>query len=232
MGSRTAMAAPSPTTTTTVFRTAATSVPTGRKPSTTTATRMAARILGPSWSAWVRKTARFCLAENINFHTRAGGKSQLTTNGNMMVALVARVLAGHVEVSKVRIEVRGKEASREVTQERGEVVLSALVKHGIDPSRLRVIGLGPGPSRVDFVIESRSRGCGRAPRSSCSSRPRRARWALVWPGCASCGTAYEDGGRRFAVGRGPPVQSSPRPASRRSLPPSPHPLLSVTRFVS
>ena len=111
---------------------------------------------GPELVRLGEKDDKIYLAENINFHTRAGGKPQLTTNGNMMVALVARVLAGHVEVSKVRIEVRGKEASREVTQERGEVVLSALVKHGIDPSRLRVIGLGPGPSRVDFVIESRT----------------------------------------------------------------------------
>jgi hypothetical protein len=95
------------------------------------------------------------LAENINFHTGAGGKPQLTMNGNMMVALVARVLKGHVEVSKVRIEVHGKDANKEVTQERGEVVLAALVKNGIDAGRLKVAGLGAGPNRVDFFIESR-----------------------------------------------------------------------------
>jgi OmpA-OmpF porin, OOP family len=97
------------------------------------------------------------LSENINFHTGAGGKPQLTMNGNVMVALVARVLKGHVEIAKVRIEVRGKDASKEVTQERAEVVLAALVKNGIDPQRLKVAGLGGGPNRVEFVIESRTK---------------------------------------------------------------------------
>ena len=97
------------------------------------------------------------LAENISFHTGAGGKPQLTMNGNLMLALVARVLKGHVEISMVRIEVHGKDASREVTQERGEVVRAALVKNGYDAGRLKVVGLGAGPSRVDFIIESREK---------------------------------------------------------------------------
>ena len=97
------------------------------------------------------------LSEHINFHTNAAGKPQLTMNGNLMVALVARVLKGHVEVAKVRIDVRGKDATKEVTQERAEVVLGALVKNGIDAQRLKAVGLGPGPNRVDFVIESRAK---------------------------------------------------------------------------
>jgi len=96
------------------------------------------------------------LAEHINFFTGAGGKPQLSTNSHMLVGLVARVLKGHVEVTKVRIDVRGKDASREVTQERGKAVMSELVKEGIGPQRLKVSGLGPGPNRVDFIIESRA----------------------------------------------------------------------------
>jgi hypothetical protein len=65
------------------------------------------------------------------------------------------VLKGHVEVAKIRIDVQGKDATKEATKERGEVVRSALVKNGIDPQRLKVVGLGPGPSRVEFIIESR-----------------------------------------------------------------------------
>jgi hypothetical protein len=95
------------------------------------------------------------LSEHINFHTPTGGKPQLTMNGNLMLALTARVLKGHVEVSMVRIEVRGKDASKEVTQERGEVVLAALVKNGVDAKRFKVAGLGSGPNRVEFIIESR-----------------------------------------------------------------------------
>jgi hypothetical protein len=95
------------------------------------------------------------LAETIGFHTGAGGKPQLTMNGTMMAALVARVLAGHVEVAMVRIEVRAKDGSQEAAQARAETVREALVKNGIDPQRLKAVGLGPGPSRVEFIIESR-----------------------------------------------------------------------------
>lgn len=66
-----------------------------------------------------------------------------------------RVLKGHVEVAKVRIDVQAKDASKEATQERGEVVKNALVKNGIEPQRLKVAGLGPGPSRVEFIVEGR-----------------------------------------------------------------------------
>jgi hypothetical protein len=75
----------------------------------------------------------------------------------MLVGLVARVLKGHVELSKVRIDVHGKDVSKEVTQERGEVVLNALVKNGVDAQLLKVSGLGPGPNRVEFIIESRTK---------------------------------------------------------------------------
>jgi hypothetical protein len=95
------------------------------------------------------------LAEHINFFAGPGGKPLLTTNSHMLIGLVARVLKGHVEVAKVRIDVQGKDASKDATQERGEVVKNALVKNGIDPQRLKVAGLGPGPSRVEFIIESR-----------------------------------------------------------------------------
>ena len=48
-----------------------------------------------------------------------------------------------------------------------------------------------------------------APRSSCSSRPKRARWAHVWPGCARCGLAYGDRGEGSPSGGGLPVQAQP-----------------------
>ncbi len=97
------------------------------------------------------------MVEHINFFPGPAGKPMLTTNSHMLVGLVARLLKGHVEVAKVRIDVHGKDVSKEVTQERGEAVLSALVKDGIDARRLKVAGLGPGPNRIDFVIESRAK---------------------------------------------------------------------------
>jgi len=97
------------------------------------------------------------MVEHINFFTGPGDKQQLTTNSHMLVGLVARVLKGHVEVAKVRIDVHGKDATKEITQERGEAVLNALVRNGIDAQRLKVAGLGPGPNRVELIIESRAK---------------------------------------------------------------------------
>jgi OOP family OmpA-OmpF porin len=97
------------------------------------------------------------MAEHINFFPGPGGKQQLTTNSHMLLGLVARVLKNHAEVAKVRIDVHGKEASKEITQERGEAVLNALVRDGIDGQRLKVAGLGPGPNRVEFIVEIRAK---------------------------------------------------------------------------
>ena len=110
---------------------------------------------GPPLVALGERDDKIFMVEHINFFPGPGGKPQLTTNSHMLVGLVARVLKGHVEVAKVRIDVQGKDTTKEVTQERGEVVLSALVKNGIAAQRLKVAGLGPGPNRVEFIIESR-----------------------------------------------------------------------------
>jgi hypothetical protein len=106
------------------------------------------------------------MVEHINFFPGPGGKPQLTTNSHMLVGLVARVLKAHVELAKVRIDVHGKDVSKEVTQERGEVVLKALVRNGVDAQLLKVAGLGPGPNRVEFIIESRAK-----PRHNLASIP-------------------------------------------------------------
>ncbi|MBN2577055.1 MAG: thrombospondin type 3 repeat-containing protein [Deltaproteobacteria bacterium] len=110
---------------------------------------------GPELVRLGKKDAKVYLSEPIRFRTGAGGKPQLTMNGNMMVALVARVLSGHTEVAMIRIEVRGKDLSKEAAQERGEVVRDGLVKNGMDAKRLKVVGIGAGPNRVEFIIESR-----------------------------------------------------------------------------
>jgi OOP family OmpA-OmpF porin len=101
--------------------------------------------------------AKIYLAEHINFFPGPGGKPALTTNSHMLVDLVARAIKNHPELAKVRIDVRGKNVTKEETEERGQLVLQALVKHGVDAQKLKVSGLGPGPNRVEFVIESRNK---------------------------------------------------------------------------
>ena len=97
------------------------------------------------------------LAEHINFFPGPGGKPALTTNSHMLMGLLARAIKNHPELAKVRIDVRGKGLRKEETEERGQVVLQALVKHGVDAQKLKVSGLGEGPNRVELVIESRSK---------------------------------------------------------------------------
>ena len=112
---------------------------------------------GPPLVALGETDDRVFMVEHINFFPGPGGKPQLTTNSHMLVGLVARVLKAHVELAKVRIDVHGKDVSKEVTQERGEVVLKALVRNGVGAQLLKVAGLGPGPNRVEFIIESRAK---------------------------------------------------------------------------
>jgi OOP family OmpA-OmpF porin len=110
---------------------------------------------GPPLVALGEKDDKVYLAEHINFFQGAGGKPVLSPNSHLLVGLLAKVLKGHPELAMVRIEVRGKDLSKEATEERGRVVLEALVKDGLDAQRLKVIGLGPGPNRVEVVVESR-----------------------------------------------------------------------------
>lgn len=100
---------------------------------------------------------RITLAEHINFFPGPGGKPALTTNSTMLVGLVARAIKNHPEVAKVRIDVRGKDLSKEETDLRGQAVLQALVKRGVDAQRLKTGSLGPGANRVEFVVESRTK---------------------------------------------------------------------------
>jgi outer membrane protein OmpA-like peptidoglycan-associated protein len=82
-------------------------------------------------------------------------KGALTPGGQAVVNLVALVLKGHAELTKVRIEVFGEGISKEVTQARAEAIAAALTARGVETARLRPQGMGPGANRVDFVVESR-----------------------------------------------------------------------------
>jgi OOP family OmpA-OmpF porin len=148
------------------------------------------------------------LSENIRFGT-AGGKLHLTMNSNLMVALVARVLKGHDEISMVRIEVHGKDASQEVTQEQGELVRAGLVKNGYDAGRLKVVGLGAGPNRVDFIIESREQPR-RNPRPAAAPVP-------------AAGASRPPAGAATESPAAPAAGSPDAPASPTPPPPTPHP---------
>jgi len=97
------------------------------------------------------------LADPVGFYLGAGGKPMLGPNSQLLMSLLVRVLKGHPEVAVLRIDVRGKDLSKEETEARGRAIVDFLVKGGIEASRLKVAGLGPGKTRVDFVVETRSK---------------------------------------------------------------------------
>jgi hypothetical protein len=69
------------------------------------------------------------------------------------VNLVALIMNGHPEIAKIRIEVHAEGVPATETQRRADAVRDFLVGKGVDAARLTPVGAGPGPSRVDFIID-------------------------------------------------------------------------------
>jgi OOP family OmpA-OmpF porin len=96
---------------------------------------------------------RIELDERLGFSMR-GGKSELRDAGVNALELVALVLKGHTEIKKVRIEVHAVGISKDEMLRRANLVRDALVKKGIDASRLTPLAVDSGAgARVDFIIE-------------------------------------------------------------------------------
>jgi hypothetical protein len=127
----------------------------------------------------------------------------------MLIGLVARVLKGHVEVTKVRIDVHGKDVSKEVTQERGEVVLNALVRNGIDAGGSR--SRGSGRARTASSSSSKA-----GPSRGATLRPSRRPSADGVSGAPSPPTeaAAPNAGRRFTTPSDEPAQAAPDEEAR------------------
>ncbi len=84
------------------------------------------------------------------------GKQALSGGSTALVNLVALVMKGHSDIARLRVEVYSDGGTKEETQARAESVVNALVGMGIEAHRLKAVGMGAGPSRVEFIIESRT----------------------------------------------------------------------------
>src|SRR5665213_1015426 len=103
---------------------------------------------------WVRLgQGRIEVDERIGF-VGHGGKLTLKADSAKVVNDVALVMKGHPEITRLKIEVRTPGVPLIETQRRAEAVRDFLVSKGVDAGRLNPVGLGAGPSRIDFTIEA------------------------------------------------------------------------------
>jgi hypothetical protein len=103
---------------------------------------------------WVRLgEGRIEVDERIGFVSR-GAKLVLSNESAKVVNDVALVMKGHPEIARLRIEVRTEGVPQVETQKRAETVRDFLISKGVDAARLDPVGLGAGPSRIDFTVEA------------------------------------------------------------------------------
>lgn len=93
--------------------------------------------------------------ERLHF-TGKGGQTELKENGVKAIRLVALVLKGHPEITKLRIEVHAEGVPKEESQRRAEMIRDILVRKGVDTARLTPVGTQAGAARVVFIIAERA----------------------------------------------------------------------------
>jgi outer membrane protein OmpA-like peptidoglycan-associated protein len=96
---------------------------------------------------------RIELDERVGFVSHSG-KLHVKESAMKFLNLVAMIMRGHPEIAKVRIEVHAEGVPQNETQARADVVRDFLVSKGVDTARLRPVGAGAGPSKVEFFIEA------------------------------------------------------------------------------
>jgi hypothetical protein len=100
------------------------------------------------------KPSHIELDERLVFQSRGAQASSLKESSVAAAGTVALLLRAHPEVKKVRIQLQAPGLSSQETQRRADIVRDTLVSKGIDFGRLSSVGLGAGPARLDFIIES------------------------------------------------------------------------------
>jgi OmpA-OmpF porin, OOP family len=89
----------------------------------------------------------------IGFSSK-GGKLVVKDASVKLVNLVALVLKGHREITRLRIEVRADGVPQMETQKRADAVRDLLVAKGVEATRVVPAGMGAGSAGVEFLIDS------------------------------------------------------------------------------
>jgi OOP family OmpA-OmpF porin len=95
------------------------------------------------------------MRERLNF-TGPPDKPVLPKTTQTLLNLVALVMKGHRELQLLRVEVYADGPASAQTQARADAVVAFLTSKGVDASRLKAVGVGPGGNKVDFIIEKRA----------------------------------------------------------------------------
>ncbi len=95
------------------------------------------------------------VTERLPFSVRAG-KAELKEIGARIARLISLVLKGHPEIRRLTIEVTGEKLTKDTAQLRADAIRDAIVRNGIAPDRLVPVGVGPGPSSVEFHIAEKA----------------------------------------------------------------------------
>jgi OmpA-OmpF porin, OOP family len=120
---------------------------------------------------WVRLgQGRIEVDERIGF-VGHGGKLALSATSAKVVNDVALVMKGHPEITRLKIEVKTPGVPLLETQKRAEAVRDFLVSKGVDAGRLDPVGLGAGPTRIDFTIEATAPAPGTPPAATPAGAP-------------------------------------------------------------
>ncbi|HMF42273.1 MAG TPA: hypothetical protein VKQ32_16490, partial [Polyangia bacterium] len=149
---------------------------------------------------------RIELDERVGFVSK-GGAQQVKDHSQKYVNLVALIMKGHPEITKVRIEVHAEGVPQTETQRRAEVVRDFLVSKGVDAGRLIPVGAGAGPSRVEFLIDKTPAPAG----------------APAAPAGAPAAPAAAPAAPAPPVAPAPPATPAPAPAPKPAAPAPPPP---------
>ena len=95
------------------------------------------------------------MRERLNF-TGPPDKPVLPKTTQTLLNLVALVMKGHRELQLLRVEVYADGPASAQTQARADAVVGFLTSKGVDATRLKAVGVGPGGNKVDFIIEKRA----------------------------------------------------------------------------
>ena len=101
---------------------------------------------------WVRLgQGKIEVDEKLGFVSH-GGKLTLRDSSAKVVNDVALVMKGHPDIAKLRIEVAAQGVSKAETQKRADALRDFLISKGVDGGRIEAVGVGPGATRIDFIV--------------------------------------------------------------------------------